>query len=93
MRVIKIRGLSVDTFTPALSPTERGGFYDTLLRERELWDSNVSPQTERDQNLRILQKQEEGEKIMQQIPAVQLPTGCISCFNFQRSRQGVQTQA
>jgi len=36
MRVIKIKGLSLDTLTPALSLTGRGGMYDTLLREREL---------------------------------------------------------
>ena len=35
MRVINLRGLSLDTLTPALSLTGRGGFYDTLLREKE----------------------------------------------------------
>jgi len=35
MRVIKIRGLSLDTLTPALSLTGRGSFCDTLTGERE----------------------------------------------------------
>jgi len=34
MRVIKIEELSLNTLTPALSFTGKGGFYDALLRER-----------------------------------------------------------